>query len=472
MKRLDEFLTKYFSRLFWILVGIFFSLYLLLIGGDYVWTDEAYSFAMVKHSFSEIWTITGEDVHPPLYYWYLKVIIAPFHYDMRAAKIASILPYMFIIMWGGKRLKNYFNERTAVLFMAMFFCFPFALPYSIEIRMYSLAAAFVFACAIYAYQFWIEQGTVRAAAGLVISGVLGAYTHYYALVSVGIIYVLLFVLLLVRRRHLGWKWLASAAISVILYLPWLPSLFHQIVYVNNDYWIPEITIRTILGYIYRLFGADGLPAYAVFLSAAYLICFIWVLSAKEKNDIILCICCILVPMGTLAVGVLASIIVRPVFIIRYIIPSIPILVIFMAFLLGKTKNLYLFSSILMIVFIGGISNYGVTLYSEYTTHNYLQIDEYKDVDAYIVVGNGHVADVLGYYVTEQYIYYDTVTAGNPFINILSMDEFDSDHVERAILLADAGDTILDEDLKLYDIVYLGQWKCEIDADAYLLTKKL
>jgi uncharacterized membrane protein len=171
VKQLDDFLVKQFNRIFFLLSGICFILYLVLIGGDYVWMDESYTFAMVKHSFSDIWRITGADVHPPLYYWYLKILIAPFHYSLAAAKVASILPYMAIIVLGGKQIRKLFNERTALLFMELFFCFPFALSYSIEIRMYSLASAFVFFCAVFAYEFWLEQGKIKNIIGLVISGV-------------------------------------------------------------------------------------------------------------------------------------------------------------------------------------------------------------------------------------------------------------------------------------------------------------
>ena len=33
-----------------------------------IWFDESYSVSIARHSFSEIWNITGHDVHPPLYY--------------------------------------------------------------------------------------------------------------------------------------------------------------------------------------------------------------------------------------------------------------------------------------------------------------------------------------------------------------------------------------------------------------------
>ena len=80
MKQVDEILSRHYKTVFWFLSGFFLVLYLMLVGGDYVWVDESYSIAMVKHSFSEIWEITALDNHPPLYYWYLKIATAPFGY--------------------------------------------------------------------------------------------------------------------------------------------------------------------------------------------------------------------------------------------------------------------------------------------------------------------------------------------------------------------------------------------------------
>ena len=39
-----------------------------------IWFDESYSVAIVNHSFGQIWTIGGNDVHPILYYWMLKIM--------------------------------------------------------------------------------------------------------------------------------------------------------------------------------------------------------------------------------------------------------------------------------------------------------------------------------------------------------------------------------------------------------------
>lgn len=446
----------------------------MLIGGDYIWTDESYTFALIRHSFSEIWKLTAADSHPPLYYWYLKILTAPFHYSMAAAKLASILPYMFIIVFGGKQLRKYVNERTALLFMVMFFCFPFALPYSIEIRMYSLSAALVFACGVFAYRFWQKQGQKNDMAGFILSGVLAAYTHYFAFVSICVIYGLLFLAILSNKSGLWKKWLLSVFISVILYSPWLSSFLGQLVYkVNHEYWIEEITVHTLFLYWKKLFGVRGFGVYALFFSAAYLVCFLLVLAGKNKKDIFLCLCCILVPVGTLAVGVLASVIVRPVFVIRYLVPAIPLLVTFMAIVLGKTKHGGLLCCMLAVVLLGGISGYGVTIQSEYWDHNYLPIEGYGDVDAFIVVGDTHIAGTLGYYVTEKTIYSEKdLYASNPYPNLVPIDDFASDHADKAIMLLHVGETPPVEYFDTYQIEPLGQWRCEYNTDAFLLTKKM
>jgi hypothetical protein len=144
----------------------------------------------------------------------------------------------------------------------------------------------------------------------------------------------------------------------------------------------------------------------------------------------------------------------------------------MAIVLGKTDNSILLSVLLTVVLVGGISNYGVTLYSEYRAHNYVPINEYDDVDAYVVIASGHVAGTLAYYDTKTSIYYgDKVSNANPYPNRMKMGDFDTENVDKAILLLGEEETIPDEYDNFYDIEYIGQWKCEYDVDAYLMVKK-
>ena len=56
-----------------------------------IWFDESYSVAISNHSFSEIWTIGGNDVHPILYYWMLKIINILFGSNIIIYRIFSVL---------------------------------------------------------------------------------------------------------------------------------------------------------------------------------------------------------------------------------------------------------------------------------------------------------------------------------------------------------------------------------------------
>lgn len=175
-------------------IGIVFCgtiLYLLLLGGKYIWADEAYTFAILRHSYSEMCHITAGDVHPPLYYILLKFFIQPFGYSQAAAKVFSIVPYLMILIMGGIQTKKLFGKKVSFLFMGLFLLFPALLQYAVEIRMYSLAALFVFLCGVYAYRCY-EINHLSDWCILLISGIGACYTHYFAMVSVGIIYLLLF----------------------------------------------------------------------------------------------------------------------------------------------------------------------------------------------------------------------------------------------------------------------------------------
>jgi hypothetical protein len=145
----------------------------------------------------------------------------------------------------------------------------------------------------------------------------------------------------------------------------------------------------------------------------------------------------------------------------------------MAIVLGKVNNSFLFSSIVTIVLMGGMSNYKNVLCEYVGLCNYVPVDEYDDVDAYVVLDDtgDSTASILGYYVTETSIYWgDKISDNNPFSNRVSMDDLDTDNIDKAIILSN-GEKIPDKYYNLYDIEYIGQWRISEDLEAYVLTKK-
>jgi len=56
-----------------------------------IWFDESYSVAIARKSFGEIWEITSNDVHPPLYYWILHIIYLIFGTNILVFRLFSVV---------------------------------------------------------------------------------------------------------------------------------------------------------------------------------------------------------------------------------------------------------------------------------------------------------------------------------------------------------------------------------------------
>ena len=77
-----------------------------------IWFDEAYTVGLVNHSFSEIWQITGNDVHPPLYYWMLKIISLLFGSSILVYRLFSAVAIVILAILGYTHIKKYFGEKV------------------------------------------------------------------------------------------------------------------------------------------------------------------------------------------------------------------------------------------------------------------------------------------------------------------------------------------------------------------------
>lgn len=174
-------------------------LWLILCWRKYLWFDEAYSLAMIRHNISEICNITAADVHPPMYYIMLKIFSKIFGHTILVARIFSLIPSIMILIIGAYWLNKRVNYKCANIFIVLMFCNPFFMQYVNEIRMYTWGALFVFIAGISAYEIYKFSNNILNLLVLVVSGVLAAYTHYFALVSVGIIYIILFFALILKK---------------------------------------------------------------------------------------------------------------------------------------------------------------------------------------------------------------------------------------------------------------------------------
>ena len=128
-------LAKHYKLFYFgILIAGTVACLILAAGGSLVWSDEAFSLGMIRLGYREIWNLPSVDVHPPIYYFYLKSFTAIFGESVFTAKLASVLPYVFILAFGGRKLRYLFDKASGILFMVLFPSFTPLLRFAVEIR--------------------------------------------------------------------------------------------------------------------------------------------------------------------------------------------------------------------------------------------------------------------------------------------------------------------------------------------------
>ena len=399
--------------------------------GQDIWYDEVFSVNFIQHSYGEIAVLTGKDVHPPLYYWYLKLfhdigkVLVPAASSVVLCKLASMLPFAGIFVYTLTAIRKSFGLHAAGLFWFLVMTMPQISNYTVEIRMYSLAlffitAAFVHSCELVrafplrqvsgakmeaglgttgeeetagveetagAEKTAEQEVTVRTASGsgengftkcwkdhkhwvlFWVYGILTAYTQYYACVAVIAIYIAMFVFFTVMEhknktgksvcekeqvnqeqseerktiqneaavqdqnricaRNGIWKVLLCAGLSVLSYLPWLPFFFLQVRTVSGSYWIQPLTWKSIFGCMKYIF----LPvSYAVkrnyvlacvmilIFGAAFLYSFL--MKRRDVKERFFLVTGLWITVFTTLVGFVCSILNRPIFVYRYLIPCL------------------------------------------------------------------------------------------------------------------------------------------------------
>ncbi len=244
----------------WIFVGILLATYVGLalwhITAGSIWFDEAFSAYIINFNFFEIARYTAADVHPPLYYWLLQpwaALVGHTELGLRSLSIVfGVIASVFAYLW----MRLQFGRRVALTALAILVLSPLFIRYSQEARMYTLAAAIVFAATYVLSRAlkdnrrwqWITYGL------LVFAGML---THYFT----ALIWIAHWIWRLVTLRQNGVRgkkligaffsrsWILAYGLAVGLYLIWLPFMVIQLVLIQSEgFWITPVGVDTVGSY--------------------------------------------------------------------------------------------------------------------------------------------------------------------------------------------------------------------------------
>ena len=283
-KNLDKKIEKnehLFSIFVPIIAGILFLVFSILNLTSSIWFDEAYSAYLVRGDFSEIWNMTAQDVHPPFFYFALKMWSSIFGTSDVALRFMSVFFGLIAIIFIFQLVKRWFGTKAASVATIVASISPMFIRYGQEMRMYTMVLAIVFA-ATYFLTLALEKGKQKEGrkywAIYAILMAVGMWTHYFS----AFMWIAQLVMIIIhfggpkkiyKDRDLFITLLATYAFAIILFLPWMPSFFNQVKTVQQGFWIPSLSFSVAADFIGSiLFSAPAADATSwIFIFGALLI---------------------------------------------------------------------------------------------------------------------------------------------------------------------------------------------------------
>ncbi len=369
-----KFIKKYIPRfpaifiLAFIIFGAILRIYKLSFQS--YWHDEVCSILRVLdgYFFKHITSMDAPLFDTILYFW-----IRIFGYHNEAStKILSVifsiaaLPVMYLIT------KELFDKKTALYSMLLLTFSTYHIYYAQELRMYSLFWFLVLASNLYFIKLVKDDKKLNWLIYF-ITTVLAFYAHY----SFFWIFLAqnLFIFLFWKKYNVKLKrWAASLVILIVILLPWIwfsviphllfPALVKNVIHL----WIPYSTYKVIfetlifftwgqewilqkLGREFLLFCNATMPIIAAMI--LWNIRFVFMpkkaFDKRAEMVFILLWCCLPV-----AISYLVSILIRPIYVVRYVSVSFLALNILIAYTLSKIKSTLLKFIILTVILVPNI----------------------------------------------------------------------------------------------------------------------
>lgn len=426
-------ILKYKSLILYVYTVILLGINSLRIFNDSIWGDEGFSIRLASREMSYLIERTARDVHPPLYYIILKFFYSVLEPNAMVGKFVSFLAIVLVCIVAVTYFRKKFGTSVAMIIVGVVTFTGNCVPMIVEIRMYTWGLFFIFMNLVCMNEI-LENETGKSVLwywGLhCVFSLLAAYTHYYALITVAIMDATLYVSLFVRNRSTWKKSVISMIIMVLGYLPWLSILLEQFGGVSQNYWIQSIDLEA---YILYLFGDNRWGKMLLLVFFISVCCFYFVKdgfditirkSGKENicrigwsfgfngkgNERILVLICVLATFGTIFVGTVLSVLVRPLYNARYIFPALGLMAVALAISFTRTfRNRFLIVCLILLMAVSGSSQFW-RVYREEAT--YLTEETKQYMGKHLQEGDGIVTDnalldwtVLEYYFPENERYH-------------------------------------------------------------------
>lgn len=207
------------------------------LGAQSLWNDEGNSYVQALRPFDAIAEHAARDIHPPGYYWLLKLWIGlagETEFGLRSLSAFASLIGIACLYAVGRRLYGAPAGLMAALFAALN---TFNIYYAQEARMYALLGLWAAAALLALVALMRARGRRRGAAlALGLTSAAGLWTHYafpFAMLAGGAIFAVWLAGVLGRGRRADAlrglaAYTAANLLALALFAPWLTTALAQI----------------------------------------------------------------------------------------------------------------------------------------------------------------------------------------------------------------------------------------------------
>lgn len=329
-----------FALLLMAAFAIYFSMTIFAVSS--LRLDEAQSLFQVNRDVPGMLYLVGQDVHVPLYHTLLHYWSLFLGQDIFMARMMSLVFFVGTIFMTYITAHYAFGRRSIGLFAALLVTLsPFMNWYGSEARMYTMLAFFA---VLHSYIFlqllrnpkawkWTVWGAVAIA---------GVYTHYF------FIFVLIseFVATILMRKHFVSKRpvraiIIAGLVTALSLVPWILYVYSLGFASNTQPALAEPSAGDLFDtYAQFIFGFQPAAVNTIIISLwpiAVLLGFFALQRGGKKVPIATTYFVLLATIPVLS-AFLISVTIRPFYLSRYLIVSLPALLIFIAWLVSRYQR--------------------------------------------------------------------------------------------------------------------------------------
>jgi mannosyltransferase len=346
-----------------------------MLGSNSLWFDEALIARVAQLRWQEIIpTLVVIDVHPPLYFLLMKAWVGLAGTSEAALRFPSALASVVSVLLTYCVMRRMAPERVSLLGALLAGVSPFAVMAGQEARMYALLEMLTLASTL-AVILSVERGGAWRWAAYAVLAAAMIYTHYLGIIILAAhgLWIVWF-----NRAHLR-AWLLATGGTIVLYGPWIPSLWHQSMvnelhYVWFRHPVGSADLTGLLGLLAfggsllgtsSFFAAGSLdPAvqWIVLLPFLFLVWRGMVAQSADRRDLALLGLCLGLPIGTM---LLVSLI-KPAFYARWFSFLAPFYAMFVAFGIVETARRVATRRVaLLAALVVGVVSCSVPVFAQY-----------------------------------------------------------------------------------------------------------